>query len=68
MIGELIARDFNWKITLICTLSITAIRILVTLVPSPKNKGTLIDFYAKVQLGGPGWKIVGVFWKKIKTT
>ncbi|PQJ27851.1 sodium:solute symporter family protein [Rubritalea profundi] len=56
IIGEPTVKEFEWQIMLIGALSTTAIWILVTLVTSPTSKETLIDFYAKVQPGGPGWK------------
>jgi hypothetical protein len=45
----------QWQIMLAGALATTVIWIAVTLVTKPTEKSVLIDFYARVQPGGPGW-------------
>jgi Na+/proline symporter len=56
IIGSDSIKAFEWQIMLIGALATTVIWIIVTLATPPTDKTVLIDFFAKVQPGGPGWK------------
>ncbi|GAA5496162.1 hypothetical protein Rhal01_02344 [Rubritalea halochordaticola] len=58
IIGESVAKDYAWQINLISALTTTTIWIVVTLLTKPTTQSVLLDFYSKVQPGGPGWSKV----------
>ena len=58
IIGSDSIKEFEWHIMLAGALATTAIWVAVTLATKPTTKETLINFYVKVQPGGPGWKSI----------
>lgn len=58
MIGEATAKEMVWQINLAGAIFTTVSWVVVTLITRPTSEARLLEFYGKVQPGGPGWSKV----------